>query len=820
MADTGADLNIDIGASVSKLLSALNRANREINRTYGGWKQQAEATQRTLDNIFMRSGKSAAQSARAFESAFALEKKFAPASAAARLMQEEIADLNEALARGVITSQEYSDSIARIQAQGARGIVGEFRGEVQGLSRSLRRSTFGDMRMFSMQLSQVAQQGSITGDYMKALAFQLPDLALGFGTVGIAIGAIAGILATFALNMLDIGTETADFEELLGQLESALSRADAAIGAMVSGSMEDMVERFGAADEAVTGLLERLAAIGIRDAEIALKATVSELDPAELLGQIREMASAAELPVALTFTNEEVSELEAQLEKLIEERKYIVSIGGDTSTIDRFIDQLTAELAEAGAAMVIDNPDIAESIAQAERYRELWAEIAEISKLEDVGLEEAEAMQAALLEITQILENAGVRVDEGIGKNITKVVEGVSAFINNLKVASGEITQAEIDAAKLKDEIGEAAYNALELAGVDMSGPISDAAKEAAVLASNLGVTLGIARRIQAAGDLLPGTGDAFGGELPNIVDRWGRAASVLDAAQSSAERTAARVKEINELLALGFLTEAEAQKAIAAAQDKGKGAKRKKPNEYLKEAERLYESTMTSAERYAHELANLEEIERNLSDTERDSVQWVETKRRAMEELANQYDATRIAADFLERTIGDAFIDAIMGAKTFEQAMYQVAQAIARAALQAALFGEGPFSGLWGGSDGGIMGAISDGFSQGGFTGFGGKYEPAGIVHKGEYVIPQEAVRKIGLPTLDAMSKGIMRPNFGAMQTAASAGTSVSVAAPQVNVKAVIVDSAAEIGAAWARTPQGERDIMAVVERSRGYSG
>ena len=28
-----------------------------------------------------------------------------------------------------------------------------------------------------------------------------------------------------------------------------------------------------------------------------------------------------------------------------------------------------------------------------------------------------------------------------------------------------------------------------------------------------------------------------------------------------------------------------------------------------------------------------------------------------------------------------------------------------------------------------------------GGFTGPGGKYEPAGIVHKGEYVIPQEGV-------------------------------------------------------------------------------
>lgn len=35
--------------------------------------------------------------------------------------------------------------------------------------------------------------------------------------------------------------------------------------------------------------------------------------------------------------------------------------------------------------------------------------------------------------------------------------------------------------------------------------------------------------------------------------------------------------------------------------------------------------------------------------------------------------------------------------------------------------------------------------FSDGGFTGKGGKYEPAGIVHRGEFVIPSETVRSYG---------------------------------------------------------------------------
>ena len=36
-------------------------------------------------------------------------------------------------------------------------------------------------------------------------------------------------------------------------------------------------------------------------------------------------------------------------------------------------------------------------------------------------------------------------------------------------------------------------------------------------------------------------------------------------------------------------------------------------------------------------------------------------------------------------------------------------------------------------------------GFADGGFTGLGGKYEAAGIVHRGEYVQPQERVREPG---------------------------------------------------------------------------
>jgi len=41
-------------------------------------------------------------------------------------------------------------------------------------------------------------------------------------------------------------------------------------------------------------------------------------------------------------------------------------------------------------------------------------------------------------------------------------------------------------------------------------------------------------------------------------------------------------------------------------------------------------------------------------------------------------------------------------------------------------------------------------GFAEGGYTGNGGKYEPAGVVHRGEFVFNKEATRRIGVKNLE----------------------------------------------------------------------
>lgn len=96
--------------------------------------------------------------------------------------------------------------------------------------------------------------------------------------------------------------------------------------------------------------------------------------------------------------------------------------------------------------------------------------------------------------------------------------------------------------------------------------------------------------------------------------------------------------------------------------------------------------------------------------------------------------------------------------------AIFQVNQAASSGDGGGGLFGW--LGSLLGGSGGGGSGGGFSGFesawteavpglwAKGGYTGSGGKYEPAGIVHRGEYVFSQAATNSIGVGKLDDMHR------------------------------------------------------------------
>lgn len=130
--------------------------------------------------------------------------------------------------------------------------------------------------------------------------------------------------------------------------------------------------------------------------------------------------------------------------------------------------------------------------------------------------------------------------------------------------------------------------------------------------------------------------------------------------------------------------------------------------NAALREAQRIYDATRTSAEAYAEEVADLNELlEMGYLDAD--------THARALDQLRQQYDETAESGRGLEELQGqikDAILDLAEGG---EDAMANLASAIRRAALEALLFGEGPLANIFGTGGPGILSSLIGGFTGGG---------------------------------------------------------------------------------------------------------
>ncbi|CAM7334783.1 TPA: phage tail length tape measure family protein [Klebsiella pneumoniae] len=86
-------------------------------------------------------------------------------------------------------------------------------------------------------------------------------------------------------------------------------------------------------------------------------------------------------------------------------------------------------------------------------------------------------------------------------------------------------------------------------------------------------------------------------------------------------------------------------------------------------------------------------------------------------------------------------------------------------------------------------------GFASGGYTGPGGKYQPAGIVHKGEYVFDQASTNRIGVSQLEALRNGkpldvtLGRSGFGTGVKNVSNSQQTTIIRPTVTVPPITIN-------------------------------
>lgn len=122
-----------------------------------------------------------------------------------------------------------------------------------------------------------------------------------------------------------------------------------------------------------------------------------------------------------------------------------------------------------------------------------------------------------------------------------------------------------------------------------------------------------------------------------------------------------------------------------------------------------------------------------------------------------------------IKNVAGDAFSDLITGARDLDEVLGDVIGRLAEMAASRA------FENLWSGMGGdkaqtgsggtnwlATLASAFLGFSDGGFTGPGAKHEPAGIVHKGEFVLSADATRRIGVRNLQALHEAARKGYSG----------------------------------------------------------
>lgn len=118
---------------------------------------------------------------------------------------------------------------------------------------------------------------------------------------------------------------------------------------------------------------------------------------------------------------------------------------------------------------------------------------------------------------------------------------------------------------------------------------------------------------------------------------------------------------------------------------------------------------------------------------------------------------------------------------------------------------------------------AAFGGFAKGGYTGDGGRFQPAGVVHRGEYVMDAATTRKAGIQNLDSFRQMInsgsagfamggavgSAPAISSMQEAFGSGPSES---QPINVG--MFDDRSDLKR-WADTEEGQTVILDVVRKN-----
>lgn len=583
-----------------------------------------------------------------------------------------------------VTERQYLQSMAKIEAatvRAAKRTENTWRRantssnrSMASLERGFRKTTgaanqfSGGMRNVSLQLSQVAQQASVTGDPIRALAIQLPDLAIGFGALGIAIGAVAGPALLLATNLLQVGGNAEELDETIDDLGQAIDRYEAAADRAATPTRK-LKEEYGALADQARALFDAQAALEKLEVISQLQTVRSGLSDQfgslagfdaqdfknagialeGLLGRLRELREGA-----TPITDDEGQRIQAQINTL----------GQLAEVIRRVQVELGLGAREAGnfaAALATFRDADAGTVAQADALRQV-----------------RELLLGALTDTGRLTEE-----QEVLARSIVDTEENLLGFV----AALADAEKGAIDVSDAVDGISfdNATQGARELAdqlGISLALASSLERFERRRVAEETPLGLNPIRPESFPG--LPGKGVVVNPPPRTPRSRRGGGGS----ASSETPFFDATDKQIENLKRQGELL----------GQTEGRVAELNAKWELLAEAKRR----------------NLDLDERQAA-TGQTLRQEIEAQAKTIGNLTEAQAAAADQAQFMEetqRSLQDGLIDSIVEGKNLTGVLEDLAKSLAKAALQAALFGDGPLSGAFGtsgsgGAFGGLLGSL-----------------------------------------------------------------------------------------------------------------
>ncbi len=470
-------------------------------------------------------------------------------------------------------------------------------------------------RNVALQLSQVGQQTVATGNFVQSLAIQLPDLALGFGTVGIAAGVVAGVALPLVANALfDTEDKGKALKDQLKELDAATKSYQGAVERLRS-PLTDLREEFGQNASAARALFRVQAEFARLDSLTQLSRTRESLvgqfgdissvqaemarNAAEI---IREMERLNDIPVnaqgVSTLSDEE---LRARIARVDELRAAFSQVAPAINRIKAELDVSDEAAGEFLATMVALRDAETDPARQSATQKLVEMYSAAVSASGELTVEQKETFGALLQSLEAQIRFAATTesaedATAGVAGNVKQVADEMTRaaseavrFVSNLGTRSLAGLRAEVAAlqgggSRVAGQVArrEADIRASDEFQAAMQGP--EGLRRAAIegLQREVELTREAARLEEQRADSLRELNKERKGGAGKSLSELNAAArqteSIIRAAQQAAVGYADVVALLDEALRAGKISQEDYNRALELAKDRfdkvGEGAR------------------------------------------------------------------------------------------------------------------------------------------------------------------------------------------------------------------------------------------------------